>query len=318
MTYAVIAGTGSYLPEQRVSNHDLEKRIDTSDEWIVTRTGISSRRVAATDETTSSLAHLASLNALGSAGINAHELDMIIVATCTPENHFPSVACVLQKHLGIESSIPAFDVSAACSGFVYAIDVAKNYIENNRAKNILVVGSEVMSQAVDWEDRTTCILFGDGAGAVVLSASDKPGILSSITHAQGLYEDLLKYPNNSLSQNSDQRVKMSGNEVFKLAVNTMGEIVEEILAESKLQKADIDWLIPHQANLRIIKATAKKLDMPLDRVIITLNEQGNTSAASIPIALDTGIKDGRIKRGDVLLLESFGGGLTWGANIIVY
>ena len=318
MKYASIAGTGSYLPENIVSNFDLEKRLDTSHDWIVSRTGIHSRRIATDSESTLSMAAQAALKAIDDAKLARSDIDMIIVATCTPDNHFPSVACQLQESLGIESLIPSFDISAACSGFNYLMDIAKQYIENEAAKNVLLVGSEVMSRAVNWSDRKTCILFGDGAGAMVLSANDKPGIIASVLHSQGKNSHLLYYKNACVNNNDGPLIHMSGNEVFKLAVNAMGSVVEEVLEQANVEQKDINWLIPHQANMRIIKATAKKLNLPMNQVIVTLHEQGNTSAASIPIALDTGIKNGQIKRGDLLLLESFGGGMTWGANVIAY
>jgi 3-oxoacyl-[acyl-carrier-protein] synthase III len=318
MTYASISGSGAYLPDTIVTNHDLEERLDTSHDWIVTRTGIHSRRVASSDETTATMAERAARNAIENSGINTQDLDMIIVATCTPDNHFPSVACMLHGALKIKRTIPAFDMSAACSGFIYAMDMAKQYIENNVASHVLIVGSEVMSRAIDWNDRKTCILFGDGAGAIVMSSSNKPGLLASVLHSQGKNSHLLHYANACVNNQDGPQIHMSGNEVFKLAVNTMGSIVEEVLEKASLKQKDIDWLIPHQANMRIIQATAKKLNLSMEQVIVTLHEQGNTSAASIPIALTYGIESGQIKRGDLVLLESFGGGMTWGANIIAY
>ncbi|WP_028387845.1 beta-ketoacyl-ACP synthase III [Legionella fairfieldensis] len=317
MKNAVINGTGSYLPEQVVTNQDLESRLDTSHEWILTRTGISSRHIASEKETTSFMACEAARRALAASTINAEEIDLILVATCTPNYFFPGIACHVQKALNIVRPIPAFDISAACSGFVYAMDIAKQYINAGSAKHILVIGSESMSRAVDWTDRSTCILFGDGAGAVVLSASEEPGILASKLHALHDEDTLLSYPNYS---NEEQKafIEMRGNEVFKLAVNIMGDVVDEVLQACDLQKADINWLIPHQANIRIIQAIAKKLSLPMSQVIVTIENQGNTSAASIPLALDYSIRENRIKRGDLLLLESFGGGMTWGAIIVRY
>ncbi len=317
MINAIINGTGSYLPERQLTNTELETIIDTSDEWIVSRTGISSRRVASDEETTSSMASAAALAALEASSISADDIDLIGVATCTPDNFFPSVACQVQKALNITRPIPAFDISAACSGFVYALDVAKQYITSKAAKHVLVIGSEVLSRAVDWTDRTTCILFGDGAGAFVLSASDKPGILGSVLHSSYDTDDLLTYGNN-LKDNNKSYIRMRGNEIFKLAVNIMGDIVDEVLKKSNLQKEDIKWLVPHQANIRIIKAIAKKLDLPMSQVIVTIENHGNTSAASIPLALDYSIRSNQIKRGDMLLLESFGGGMTWGALVVCY
>ncbi|MFA6302316.1 MAG: beta-ketoacyl-ACP synthase III [Legionella sp.] len=317
MKNAVISGTGSYIPARQVSNVDLEETLDTNDEWIVSRTGISSRSVADADETTSFMAARAAESALKAADLNADDIDLIIVATCTPDNFFPSVACKVQHELKIKKPIPAFDVSAACSGFVYAMDIAKQYLSSGAAKHILVIGSETMSKSVDWTDRSVCILFGDGAGAVVLSASEREGIIGGVLHSSYDEDHLLFYPNATFE---DQRgtVSMRGHEVFKLAVNHMGSVVDEVLDVCKLQKSDIDWLVPHQANIRIINAIAKKLDLPMSRVIVTIANQGNTSAASIPLALDYSIKNNKIKRDELLLIESFGGGMTWGAMVIRY
>ena len=317
MKNAVISGTGSYLPVRQLTNVDLETRLDTTDAWIFSRTGISSRRIVSEQETTSFMASAAAKSALESSGLDADEIDLILVATCTPDHFFPSTACHVQQALNISRAIPAFDISAACSGFVYAMDIAKQYIATGVARHVLVIGSECMSKAVDWTDRATCVLFGDGAGAVVLSASDKPGILASVLHAAFDQDKLLTYANDA---HLDKRpvIDMCGNEVFKLAVNIMGDIVDEVLASSNLQKSDIKWLVPHQANIRIIKAIAKKLSLPMSQVIVTIENHGNTSAASIPLALDSSIREQRIKRGDLLLLESFGGGMTWGAMVVRY
>ena len=317
MKNAVISGTGSYLPRRSLTNAELETTLDTSHEWIVARTGISSRYIAADDETTSFMAGQAAKNALKSSGLDASAIDLILVATCTPDHFFPSMACHVQNMLNITRPIPAFDVGAACSGFVYAMDIAKQYIATGTAKHVLVIGSESMSRAIDWTDRSTCILFGDGAGAVVLSASDKPGIIGSVLHAAYDQEKLLSYANFS-PDDKKSLIAMRGNEVFKLAVNIMGDIVDEVLAASNLQKSDINWLVPHQANIRIIQAIAKKLSLPMSQVIVTIEHQGNTSAASIPLALDFSVREQRIKRGDLLLLESFGGGMTWGAMVVRY
>ncbi|KTD22305.1 3-oxoacyl-(acyl-carrier-protein) [Legionella lansingensis] len=317
MKNAVIAGTGSYLPERSVTNQELESSLDTSHEWIYSRTGISSRHIASEHETTSYMASQAALKAVASSDIEANDIDLILVATCTPNHFFPSMACHVQHALKINKPIPAFDVGAACSGFVYAMDIARQYIAAGNAKHVLVVGSESMSRGLDWTDRSTCVLFGDGAGAVVLSASDKPGILASTLHASHDVDCLLTYPNYT-SQDKKAFIGMRGHEVFKIAVNIMGDIVDEILQACHLQKSDINWLIPHQANIRIIQAIAKKLNLPMSQVIVTIEEQGNTSAASIPLALDYSIKEKRIKRGDILLLESFGGGMTWGAMVLRY
>ena len=317
MKNAVINGTGSYLPTRQLTNTELETTLDTTDEWIVARTGISSRRVADTHETTSFMASAAAKAALDASSVDAEAIDLILVATCTPDHFFPSMACHVQQALNITRPIPAFDLSAACSGFVYAMDIAKQYIATGVAKHVLVIGSESMSRAIDWTDRSTCILFGDGAGAVVLSASDEPGILGSVLHATYDKDKLLIYPN-EIVDDKKALIDMRGNEVFKLAVNIMGDIVDEVLALSQLEKSDIDWLVPHQANIRIIKAIAKKLSLPMSQVIVTIEHHGNTSAASIPLALDLSVREKRIKRGDLLLLESFGGGMTWGAMVVRY
>lgn len=317
MKNAVINGTGGYLPERTISNQDLEATLDTSHEWIFSRTGIASRHIASEQETTSFMACQAALKAIEASSIRADELDLILVATCTPNHFFPSMACHVQDALKITRPIPAFDVGAACSGFMYAMDIAKQYISAGSARHVLVIGSESMSRALDWSDRSTCVLFGDGAGALVLSASDKPGILASTLHALHDKDSYLSYPN-CTNQTQKTKIGMRGHEVFKLAVNIMGKVVDEVLQACHLQKADINWLIPHQANIRIIQAIAKKLNLPLSQVIVTIEKQGNTSAASIPLALDYSVRERRIQRGDLLLLESFGGGLTWGAMVIRY
>ena len=317
MKNAVINGTGSYLPKRILTNKELESRLETTHEWILSRTGITSRHIAEAHETTAFMACEAGKKAVEASDIKAEQIDLIIVATCTPNQFFPSMACHVQKALGISSPIPAFDIGAACSGFVYAMDTARQFIATGAAQHVLVVGSETMSQAVDWNDRSTCVLFGDGAGAVVLSASDKSGIIASKLHSQYDSDEFLSYANSSGSDKI-ATVGMRGNEVFKLAVNIMGDIVDEILLASQLQKSDINWLIPHQANIRIIQGIAKKLELPMSQVIVTIEEQGNTSAASIPLALDYSIRNNRIKRGDLLLMESFGGGMTWGAMVIRY
>lgn len=315
MNHAVISGTGSYLPKNSMSNYDFEKKIDTSHEWIVSRTGIESRYIATKEESTSFMASQAAIDALAAADVNAEDLDLIVVATCTPDNFFPSTACHVQEALGIKKFIPAFDVSAACSGFIYALDIAKQYIQTGTARHVMVIGSESMTKGIDWTDRSTCILFGDGAAALVLSASESPGIIASVLHSSFDSGMFLTYPNHFQSKSN---ISMRGNEVFKIAVKFMGEIVDEVLKSSGLAQEDIDWLIPHQANLRIIHAIAKKLQLPMERVIVTLDSQGNTSAASIPLALDFAIKQKRVKRGDLLLLEAFGGGMTWGAALVRY
>lgn len=322
MNYSRIIGTGSYLPEKVLSNADLEKMVDTSDEWIFTRTGIRERRVAVEGQTTSDLALEAAKNALDAAGVTKDEIDLIIVATTTPDRIFPSTACLLQDRLDIHGCA-AFDVQAVCTGFVYALGVADKFIKTGSAKCALVVGAETLSRIVDWTDRSTCVLFGDGAGAVVIRASDTPGIISSHLHADGKYKELLHVPS-GVSQGYDKVqageafMQMQGNEVFKMAVNTLGRIVDETLDASGMQKSDVDWLVPHQANIRIINATAKKLGMSLDNVVVTVDRHGNTSAASIPLAFDEAVRDGRINPGDTVLMEAFGGGFTWGSVLLNY
>lgn len=311
---ARISGTGSYLPSRILSNADLEKIVDTTDEWIFTRTGIRERHIAAADELTSDLALNAAKNAIDSAGISAADIDLIIVATTTPDKVFPSVATVLQRKLGI-AGCPAFDLQAVCSGFVYALATANNFIKAGSAKCVLVVGADTFSRITDYTDRGNCILWGDGAGAVILQASSEAGVISTHLHADGNYEKMLHVPRN---MNGPDAVQMEGNAVFKMAVNTLDQIVDETLTANGLQKSDIDWLVPHQANIRILQATAKKLEMDMDKVVVTVDKHGNTSAASIPLALDVAVRDGRIKRGDILLMEAFGGGFTWGSALIKY
>ena len=322
MSYARIAGTGSYLPEKIVTNADLEKMVDTTDEWIRSRTGIEERHVASDGEYTLDLAEKAAVNAMQAAGKTKDDIDLIIVATTTADRVFPSTACLLQKRLDIHGCA-AFDVQAVCTGFIYALGIADKFFRSDSAKCALVVGAETCSRIVDWTDRNTCVLFGDGAGAVVLEKSDEPGILSTHLHADGEYEDLLHvdYGVSTASHliiDGTGGIQMKGNEVFKMAVNTLGRIVDETLAFNNMKKSDIDWLVPHQANIRIINATAKKLKMSTDHVVVTVNKHGNTSAASVPLALDTAVRDGRIKRGEILMLEAFGGGFTWGSALIKY
>ena len=318
MTYSTILGTGSYLPEKVVTNFDLEKIVDTTNDWIVERTGIHERRVVAADENAVTMAEIAGKRALEAAGLTPADVEMIIVSSTTPHMVFPSTACLLQEKFGI-AGCPAFDLNAsACAGFMYAFSIADQYIKTGAIKNALVIGSEVMSRVVDWNDRTTCVLFGDGAGAVVLGASKEPGILSTHLHADGTHKDVLYLPLGSGKNPNVESVKMMGNQLFKLAVNTLGDLFDETLVANNLQKSDIDWLVPHQANMRIIDAMAKKLSLPLDRVTITLDKQGNTSSASIPLALDIAIRDGRIQRGQILMMEGFGGGLSWGSALVKY
>jgi 3-oxoacyl-[acyl-carrier-protein] synthase-3 len=314
MIFSRIAGTGSYLPTKVLTNADLEHMVDTTDEWIFTRTGIRERHIAARDEFTSDLAFQAAKNAIASAGVTASDIDLIIVATTTPDKVFPSVATMVQKKLDV-SGCPAFDIQAVCSGFVYALATADNFIKAGGVKCALVIGAETFSRITDYTDRGNCILWGDGAGAVILQASNELGVISTHLHADGRYENMLHVPRN---EDKPDTVVMEGNSVFKMAVNTLDQIVDETLAANNMQKSDIDWLVPHQANIRILQATAKKLDMSMDRVVVTVDKHGNTSAASIPLALDTAVKDGRIKRGDVILMEAFGGGFTWGSALIKY
>jgi 3-oxoacyl-[acyl-carrier-protein] synthase-3 len=322
LIYSRIAGTGSCLPERVVTNADLAKMVDTSDEWIAARTGIRRRHLAAEGETTCDLAFGAATAALQAAGVNAGDVDLLIVGTTTPDLIFPSTACLLQDRLGA-NGCPAFDVNAACSGFIYALTVADKFIRSGSANTALVVGAETLSRMIDWSDRGTCVLFGDGAGAVVLKASEEAGILSTHVHADGAYKELLWNPVGvsvgfTHEHNHGVRVVMQGSEVFKVAVKTLDRVVEETLAANGIDRHAIDWLIPHQANLRIIQATAKRLDMPMERVIVTVDRHGNTSSASVPLALDHGIRSGRIQRGQLLLLEAFGGGFTWGSALVRY
>ncbi len=319
MTYAKILGTGSFLPKKVLRNSDLEKLVETSDEWIKTRTGIEERRIAAPEDTASSMGVAAAKQAITAAEISAETIDLIIVATSTPDKIFPSTACLIQHELATGQCI-AFDISAACAGFNYALGIADQFIRNGSVKRALIIGSEVMSRIIDWSDRATCILFADGAGAAVLGASEEPGIHSTHLYADGQYKDLLYVPS-PIANNGEEGVpymKMQGNEVFKVAVTNLGKVVTDTLAANNITSRDIDWLIPHQANLRIIQAVAKRLGLPMEQVVVTVNKHGNTSAASIPLALDQAIRDGRIKRGQRILLESFGGGFAWGSALITY
>jgi 3-oxoacyl-[acyl-carrier-protein] synthase-3 len=315
-----IAGTGKYLPERVLTNFDLEKMVETTDEWIRSRTGIVERHIAADEQATSDLAVEAGRAAIADAGLEARDIDLVVVGTTTPDLIFPNVGCLVQERLGIPAA-PAFSLEAACSGFLYALTVADQFLRCGQASRALVIGAETMSRIIDWTDRETCVLFGDGAGAVVLERSEQPGIIYSKLGADGRYRDLL-YASSGVSarprDTSDSLLKMKGNEVFRVAVKTLETIADEVVAANGLAKGEIDWLIPHQANIRIIQATAKRLELPMERVILTVREHGNTSAASVPMALDTAIRDGRIKRGDLLLLEAFGGGFTWGASLIRY
>jgi len=321
--FSRIAGTGSYLPERILTNADLEKMVDTSDEWIVSRSGIRERHIAADDETTSDLAYHASLKALEAAGLRADEIDLIIVGTTTPDIVFPSTACLLQEKLGV-GGCGAFDVNAACSGFIFALSVADQFIRAGTVKNVLVVGAETLTRLVDWTDRSTCVLFGDGAGAVVLQADSEAGILSTHLHSDGAKKELLICPVGVSkgfdvdAPNAGVKIHMAGSEVFKHAVKALDSVVDEALHANGLSKTDLDWLIPHQANLRIIEATAKRLTMSMDQVILTVHKTGNTSSGSVPLALDEAVRSGKIQRGQLLLLEAFGGGFTWGSALIRY
>ncbi len=321
MTFARIVGTGSYLPEKILTNDDISKFVDTSDEWIRARTGIRQRHIAAEGQTTSDLGVEAATLALKAAGVHASEIDLLIVGTTTPDVIFPSTACLIQHRLGA-NGCAAFDVNAACSGFIYALGVADKFIRSGAAKTALVIGAETLTRMLDWSDRGTCVLFADGAGAVVLKADSEAGILSTHLHADGGHRHLLHNPVGVSvgfkvdEKNAGVRVIMIGNEVFKVAVKTLDAVVEETLAANQLDKSAIDWLIPHQANLRIIEATARRLSMPMERVIVTVDMHGNTSSASVPLALDAGVQSGKIKRGDLLLMEAFGGGFTWGSALV--
>ncbi len=322
MKFSKIIGTGSYLPEKIVTNADLEKILDTSDQWIQDRTGICERRIAHEDETSSDMAEIATQRAMDTAGVEPHEIGLLVVGTTTPDLVFPSTACLIQSRLGLPDC-GAMDVNAACSGFMYALSVADKYIRCGDVKKALVVGVDKLTAMVDWNDRGTAVLFGDGAGAVVLEASDEAGILSTHIHAAGRHADLLGVDVGvgvgfKAEERGGLRIKMKGNEVFKVAVRTLGRIVDETLAHNHMEKSDLDWLIPHQANYRIITATAKKLGMTMDQVVVTVDKHGNTSAASVPLALDEAVRSGKIKRGDMLLLEAFGGGFTWASALIKY
>ena len=320
MQYAKISGTGSYLPANRVSNDDLAQKVDTSDEWITARTGIKFRHIAAENEKTSDLAAEAARRALDAAGLDCGEIDLIIVATATQDMQFPSTATIVQQKLGIDNGCPAFDVQAVCAGFMYALTTANAYIQSGMAKNALVIGAETFSRIVDWNDRTTCVLFGDGAGAVVLSASDKPGIIHGKLKADGNYLNLLNAPGQIAEGKicGSPYITMDGPGVFKFAVKMLAKIADEVISEVGYTAEQIDWIVPHQANRRIIESTAKHLGLSMDKVILTVQDHGNTSAASIPLALDTGIRNGQIKRGQNLLLEGIGGGFAWGAVLMEY
>ncbi len=318
MIHSRIAGTGSYLPEKVITNFDLEKMVDTTDEWIRTRTGIERRHIAADGQTTVDLAEEAARRALDAAGIAPTDVDFIAFGTTTPDLVFPNCGVLLQQRLGCRG-VPAFSVETACAGFMYALSIADKYVRCGEARRALVIGSETLSRITDWSDRGTAVLFADGAGAVVLEPSESPGVLSTHLHADGHYWDML-YCSSGVSKGFAPKlaITMSGNEVFKLAVTKLGQAVDEALAANGLNKEALDWLVPHQANIRIIQAMARRLDMPMEKVILTVQEHGNTSAASVPLALDVAVRDGRIKRGELLLLEAFGGGFTWGSALVRY
>jgi 3-oxoacyl-[acyl-carrier-protein] synthase-3 len=318
LIYSRITGTGSYLPEKVITNFDLEKMVDTTDEWIRSRTGIERRHIAADGQTTVDLAEVAARRALDAAGIAPTDVDYIAFGTTTPDLVFPNCGVLLQQRLGCRGG-PAFSVETACAGFMYALSIADKYVRCGEARRALVIGSETLSRITDWSDRGTAVLFADGAGAVVLEPSEAPGILSTHLHADGQYKDLLCCASGvSTGFAPKLTITMSGNEVFKIAVIKLGESVEETLAANGLNKEALDWLVPHQANIRIIQATARRLDLPMGKVILTVQEHGNTSAASVPLAFDVAVRDGRIRRGQLLLLEAFGGGFTWGSALVRY
>ena len=322
MTHTRISGTGRYLPERILTNADLEKMVETSDEWIRTRTGVERRHIAEDDQTTSELCVNAARRAMEDAGVTKDDIDLIVIGTTSPDLVFPNVATLVQDKLGIHGC-PAFSIEAACTGFIYALSTADKYIRLGDAKCALVIGAEIISKLVDWTDRTTCVLFGDGAGAVIVQPSEEPGIISCHLGADGQYRDLLYYPvgpSKDLAKAGlgDSRIIMSGNEVFKVAVKTLGAVAKSALEANGINQEDLDWLVPHQANLRIIQATAKRLGLPMEKVILTVQDHGNTSAASVPMALDVGIRDGRIQRGQLILMEAFGGGFTWGSVLMRY
>jgi 3-oxoacyl-[acyl-carrier-protein] synthase-3 len=322
MIYSKIAGTGRYLPEKILTNADLEKLVDTTDEWIRTRTGVERRHVAAEDQTTSDLCVEAAKKAMEAANVTTDDIDLIIVGTTSPDLIFPNIATIIQDRMGIHGC-PAFSIEAACTGFIYALSTADKFVRAGEAKCALIIGAEIITKLIDWSDRSTCVLFGDGAGAVIVKPSDEPGIISTHLGADGQYKDLLYYPvgaSKDLAKAGvgDSRILMKGNEVFKVAVKTLGNVAEQALKANNIDKSDLDWLVPHQANLRIIQATAKRLKLPMDKVIQTVQDHGNTSAASVPMALDVAVRDGRIKRGHLILLEAFGGGFTWGSVLMRY
>ena len=320
MTYSRIIGTGRYLPERIMTNHDLEKIVDTTDEWIRTRTGVERRHVVEPEQTTSEMCVEAAKKAMEAAGVTPRDIDMVITGTTTPDLIFPNVSTIIQHRLGIPACT-AFSLEAACTGFIYALTTADKFIKAGEAKCVLVMGAECITKLIDWSDRNTCVLFGDGAGAAIVVPSDEPGIISTALGADGQYRELLYYPvgvstDLKVAGTEDANIIMKGNEVFKVAVKTLGAIAEEALSKAGVSKEELDWLVPHQANIRIIQAMAKRLDMPAEKVILTVQDHGNTSAASVPMALDVGIRDGRIQKGQLVLMEAFGGGFTWGSVLM--
>jgi 3-oxoacyl-[acyl-carrier-protein] synthase-3 len=320
MTYTKIAGTGRYLPEKILTNFDLEKMVDTSDEWIRTRTGVERRHVVRDDETTSDMCVAAAKIAIEDAGVDVTDIDMVLVGTTSPDLIFPNCATLVQHRLGIPAC-PAIGMEAACTSFIYALTTADKFIKAGEAKCALIIGAECISKLVDWTDRNTCVLFGDGAGAVIVKASDEPGIIATHLGADGQYKELLYYPVGASKElhkagTDEAGITMRGNEVFKVAVKTLGNVATEILEKAGIDKEELDWLIPHQANLRIIQATAKRLKLPMEKVILTVQDHGNTSAASVPMALDVSVRDGRVQRGQLVLMEAFGGGFTWGSVLM--
>ncbi len=318
MIYSKIIGTGSFLPSNVLTNQDVCKIVDTTDEWIRKRVGIETRQIVGEGETLHTMAHEASVRAIAAAGIDAADIDLIIVGTVSADHVFPSAACLLQSSLGVSNQSPAFDVSAACAGFIYALNTADTFVRAGSAKNVLVVGADALSKYLDWSDRATCVLFGDGAGAVVLQASDSPGIVATELHAEGAYADSLYIRNHIWNDSLPQYLSMNGKEVFRNATSKLGDMVDSLLANAKLNHSDVDWLIPHQANKRIIDAIAKKLRMDGSKIIQTIEKHGNTSSASVPLALDVAVRSGKINRGDNLFLEAFGGGYAWGAALVQY
>ncbi|MCH8866957.1 MAG: ketoacyl-ACP synthase III [Proteobacteria bacterium] len=320
--FSRIAGTGRYLPEKVLTNFDLEKIVDTTDEWIRTRTGVERRHHVADDETTSDMCVEAAKVAIDDAGIDVSDIDFILVGTTSPDLIFPNVATLVQHRLGIPPC-PAFSLEAACTGFIYALTTADKFIKAGEATCVLVIGAECVSKLIDWSDRNTCVLFGDGAGAVIVKPSDEPGIIGTHLGADGQYKDLLYYPagaskNLAIAGTDDAAIIMQGNEVFKVAVKTLANVATQALESAGIGLSELDWLIPHQANIRIIQATAKRLGMPMDKIVLTIQDHGNTSAASVPMALDVSVRDGRVQRGQLVLLEAFGGGFTWGSVLMRY